>query len=136
MSAKHTPGPWRTSSEHPCILKQDSGCDEVVGESRELLGSMHRAEDAAYVVQCVNAHDKMVLALRSAHALLERCSPHLHGVGQECCGQYEAGYGGEYMGQYEVVPVCCDHPIDLSDCVANELGVIDSAIAYATGASS
>lgn len=79
----------------------------------------------------MSEHDELVSALASARKLLERCGPHLQGVEQECCGDYEAGYGGEYMGEREVVPVCCNHPIDLSDHVANELRVIDAAIAKA-----
>lgn len=77
---------------------------------------------------------KMTAALRSARLILERCGPHLQGVDQECCGNYEPGDGGEYMGQREVVPVCCGQAIDLSDHIANELGVIDAVIAKATGA--
>jgi hypothetical protein len=76
------------------------------------------------------APDKRLLdALLSARKLLERCGPHLQGVEQECCGNYETDYGAEYMGQLEIVPVCCCHPIDLSDYVANELRGIDALIA-------
>lgn len=63
----HIPAPWRTSSKYPKNIKADSGCDDVVGEATELLGSMYSEEDAAFVVQCVNSHDEMV-------AVLEHCS--------------------------------------------------------------
>lgn len=152
MSAQHTQEPWTIHVE-PVLSKPMAAIalSALVDGTKDFSGVLPMivgvnglctavtgcgpdgAANATRIVQCVNAHDKLVLALRSARALLERCGPHLQGVGQECCGQYEAGDGGEYMGQREVVPVCCDHPIDLSDHVANELGVIDAALAVAAG---
>ena len=104
----------------------------VNGELRELAWSEKQA-NARRLVLCWSAHDGLVAALTSARKLLERCGPHLRDIEPECCGNYEPGDGGEYMGQREVVPVCCDQPIDLSDHVANELGAIDAALRAATG---
>lgn len=148
-AAKHTPGPWERLPEIDAETGEPTGrLDDVIygpWYTQHFAGEDHRVRDTVCAVgfsnhqshqanaQLIVAAPVMLEALRSARKLLERCGPHLNGVEQECCGQYEAGEGGEYMGQREMVPVCCDHPIDLSDCVANEIGVIDAAIAKATG---
>lgn len=67
--AQHTPGPrlLRVSSQSPLILKEDSGCDDVVGESMTVLGSMHTPELAAEAVRRWNAHDELVEALEAVN---------------------------------------------------------------------
>ena len=70
-----TPTPWRISSTSPTILKPDSGCDEIVGESMQLIGSMHTAEDAALAVRCVNTHAELVAALDGFVKQWNACGP-------------------------------------------------------------
>jgi hypothetical protein len=143
VSAQHTPGPWhftwdgegqpgRVGVVLPCEPVEHCGYDSHCIALTQ-PGKFDARANAERIVQCVNAHDDLVAALASARKLLERCGPHLQGVEPECCGNYESDYGAEYMGQREVVPVCCSHPIDLSDHAANELRVIDAALAKATG---
>lgn len=72
MSGAQVPTLLRVSSQAPSILKEDSGCDEVVGESRELLGSMDSPELAGEVVRRWNAHERLVRALQDCVMVMGR----------------------------------------------------------------
>lgn len=86
VTAKHTQTPWRAecwSNHAPRTVLVD---DVSVLSGKRVVAECERDEDAAYIVKAVNAHDKLVSALREARELLE-----LNGIDHNDTADYGNG---------------------------------------------
>lgn len=68
MSEKHTPGPWKAFNEHQTVAILDSQGNEVVfwlGFDNSDRPHAEHVANAERIVQCVNAHDELVVLLQA-----------------------------------------------------------------------
>ncbi len=70
ITMNHTPAPWEIAPAMPrCIMPKDKRHRKVAD-----CTSDRSTADAAHIVKCVNAHDELVAALRSAEQAI------VHGI--------------------------------------------------------
>lgn len=67
MNTKHTPTPWGYRADSLSLVGYYENGRQLVASFRS--GTIS-GEDAAHIVRCVNAHDKLVAALRFVEATL------------------------------------------------------------------
>lgn len=119
----HTPGPWEAVDSLTVRGPFAFGDRDKPGVQVCSLTHYVPATERAANARLIAMAPTMLDVLTSVRALLARCGPNLAGVEQECCGCYVSS------GHPEEPPECCARPIDLSDHVAEELGLIDAVLA-------
>ena len=67
---KHTKTPWPMPSQDGLILENDGCFIASTYVDSDIRDPEECAANAAYIVRCVNAHDKLVAALKDAEMRL------------------------------------------------------------------